>query len=306
MSSLSVPIALAPDGSLVRPDAADSETQYRCPGCGVPLVLRRGRARRPHFAHPRGADCLGESGLHRAAKRRIVEVVSRWKTEGGPRPCIARPCPTPGCPGGIVQDLPERVTHARPEVRLADGTVADVALFEGRNVAAVIEILVTHPVGRAKASRLRHPWVELDATAVLETPHWWTALQDGLRPFRCPTCAARDRSASDELEAIDYRARRLAVRLGIVLPDNPPYRYADHRCWRCEGDMIVYVWPGGGHHCDVRPPPPVPATVEHRVTDGGGDYWANVCPRCGSVQGDYYLARDNVRYARVMEASTLD
>lgn len=65
--------------------------------------------------------------------------------------------------------------------------------------------------------------------------------------------------------------------------------------------MLAFLWPGGGGHSARRPPDPIPRTVQHRVTDGGGNYWANCCPACSAVQGDYYLARDNEDYAQVRD-----
>lgn len=306
MSDLSVPVAVAPDGSVVRPSDADPTVRYRCPGCRVEVVLRRGRARRVHFAHRGGEGCSTESTLHRAAKLRIVQIVGAWRDHGGPRPCIERPCGYPGCGGGVVQDLPRSVTHARAEVRMPDGSIADVVLFRGEQPAAVIEIHVTHAVGATKAARLGVPWVELEAADVLERPYWWLTVQDGLQPFDCPTCADREAGTARALDEIRVQAIRAASRIGVALPPSPPYTYVAHSCWRCNAEMIVYSWPGGGSHSGQHPPSPVPASVRHRVTEGGGDYWANVCPRCSTVQGDYYLARDNRAYAMVMEALPLE
>ncbi|MDZ7778353.1 MAG: competence protein CoiA family protein [Gemmatimonadota bacterium] len=298
-SDLAVPVAFAPDGSVVRPADAEPGTSYRCPGCSVEVVLRTGGRRRPHFAHRSGEGCSTESTLHRAAKRRILEVVDAWKHHGGPRPCIARPCPQPDCDGGIVQDLPTDVTHAAEEVRMPDGSVADLVLFRDEQPAAAIEILVTHRVDHAKAERLGMPWIEVRAAEVLERPYWWVAIQDRLRPFVCPKCTERDRTMHRAV--VDVRARALVVaeRLGVDLPPSPPYGYAPHTCWRCHREMLAFAWPGGGGHSPTRPPDPIPPTVQHRVTEGGGNYWANTCLHCAAVQGDYYLTRDNEAYMTV-------
>lgn len=297
-SSVAVPVAFAEDGSLVKPEDADPEGSYRCPGCGVGLILRRGEVRRAHFAHRGGDGCSTESTLHRAAKRRLVQVVEEW-LDGGPRPCISRPCPTFSCDGGVVQDLPDDVSGAAEEVRLADGTVGDVVLYRGERPSAVIEVAVTHRVGHDKAARLGLPWFELEASAVLDRPYWWIVVQDGLEPFTCPACSRRAEAKRIEVREVEARARMVAERLDVGLPPSPPYRYVAHECWRCGCDMLVYSWPGGGSHSVRRPPDPVPGTVQHRVTEGGGNYWANCCPSCSAVQGDYYLTRDNEDYAKV-------
>lgn len=297
---LAVPMGLAPDGTLVLPWEADPTLAYRCPGCDAPLRLRRSRTRRSHFAHRRGEGCAPDSLLHRTAKRLVVRVIEEWKAGTGARPCIDRPCPVWGCDGGVVQDLPDDITHARPEVRLPDGSVGDVVLYRDAEPACVVEILATHAVDEDKARRLTLPWVELDADDLLERPWWWVATQDGLKPFACPRCQASAAERRAELEEVRGRALAAAARAGQDLPPSPPYAAAPHACWRCGEPMAVFLWPGGGGHSARQPPTPRPGTVRLCATEGyGAEYWANCCPACNAVQGDWYLRRDNQDYARV-------
>ncbi len=300
--ALAVPIAFSADGSLVRPHQAREGRHYRCPGCGAKVVLRSGKLRRPHFAHGGGDGCSTESTLHRAAKHQILQVIEEWKDGAGPQPCMSRPCPRYGCDGGIVQDVPHDITHAAAEVRLEDGSIADVVLFRGTDAAVAVEILVTHPVGSQKAERLSVPWMELLAVDVLNRPYWWLVSQDGLQPFPCPACAKRDESATRALSEIQGRALAIAKRLGLRLPASPPYYSVAHDCWRCGSGMVAFVWPGGGGHGDRQPPAPIPASVQHRATDAG-DYWANCCPSCSAVQGDHYLSHDNADYMSALALS---
>jgi predicted RNA-binding Zn-ribbon protein involved in translation (DUF1610 family) len=296
-----VPVARSPSGELVRPDEAESGMAYTCPGCGEAVLLRRGERRRAHFAHRR-ASCAPDSTLHRAAKAKVVEVVEAWRSGDGPRPCISRPCARVACGGGIVQDLPDDVTAARSEVRLASGLVGDVVLYRGPEPAVAVEILVTSRVTAERAARFGLPWVELDAREVLERPYWWVAVRDGLRPFSCPTCEASEGERRAEVDAIRGRAERLAQRAGLEVSTSPAYHPVSHRCWRCGSEIVVYVWRGGGRHSPEHPPEPIPATVRYRVTEGAGNYWANCCPACSAVQGDYYLAEGNTEYAVVQDA----
>lgn len=295
-----IPLARRGDGRMVRPWEADREESYRCPGCGAAVVLRRGDRRRPHFAH-RGASCQPDSALHRAAKARVVEVVTEWVAGRGPRPSISRPCPRPGCEGGVVQDLPDGVTHAASEARLDSGLIGDVVLFRGPEPAVVIEILVTSAVSAEKAARLGMPWVELSAADVLDRPYWWVAVQDGLRPFTCRACDEVRSNDDRTLRQIRERAEATAQGIGVALAPGGVYHPVAHTCWRCRSKMIVYAWPGGGNYSVTAPPNPVPASVQRRWTDGAGDYWANCCPRCSAVQGDYHLGEGNAEYARVRE-----
>lgn len=287
---------------MVRPLDADPHTAYTCPGCDAPLLLRRSTVRRSHFAHRGGDGCSTESVLHRAAKELVVRVITEWKREDGPRPSVSRPCPRWSCDGGVVQDLPDDITHASAEVRMPDGSIADVMLYRGREPAAVVEIVATHAVDSEKALRMRIPWVELDAEELIDRPYWWIAVQDGLRPFSCPRCRARGAVVRDEVAEIHARARAVAERAGLELPPSPPYLSAPHRCWRCTAEMVVHLWPGGGGHSQRRPPDPLPSTVRLCATEGyGAEYWANGCPVCYAVQGDWHLRRGNADYVRLAE-----
>lgn len=303
-STFAVPVAMTDDGRLVLPDRAERGERYRCPGCTAEVLLRRGKRRRAHFAHRGGDGCSSESALHRAAKRLVLQVISEWKGAAGPRPSIARSCPRYSCDGGITQDLPDDITHAAEEVRLPDGSVADVVLFRGDRPAAALEILVTHRVGEEKAHRISVPWVEMKAEDLFERPYWWVAVQDGLRPFACPTCARRDDETAEEVTAIQAKAITLANALDFPLPPCPPYKYVTHECWRCHMSMVAFLWPGCGNHSTRQPPHPVPPTIQLRFTEAwGGEYWANCCPRCSAVQGDHFLRTDNWDYMVVKTSS---
>lgn len=300
-SGLAVPVAISDLGELIRPEEAKPGTRYKCPGCGATVVCRSGDRRRPHFAHRGGEGCSAESVLHRAGKLRILYVIQMWKEGHGPRPCISRPCPRYSCEGGVVQDIPSDITHAAEEVRLPDGTIADVVLFRGTVPAVAIEVLVSHRVSPEKAARFGVPWMEVRAADVLERPYWWAVSQDGLLPSVCASCAERDEARYGALGEIQNRAAFVAERLELSLPPSPPYQYVAHMCWRCGTDMVVFLWPGGGDHSARRPPLPIPSSVQHRVTEGWGDYWANCCPTCSAVQGDYYLSARNDDYAKAQE-----
>jgi len=240
--------------------------------------------------------------LHRAAKRLVVRVIEEWRTGSGPRPCVDRRCPVWSCDGGIVQDLPDDITHAEAEVRLADGSIGDVVLFRGAEPACVVEILATHAVDADKAARLSVPWIEIDAEELLDRPYWWVAVQDGLKPFSCARCRARAEDRGEKLGHLQAEAFSLAARTGQALPPSPPYYFLMHHCWRCGEAMVVFLWPGGGGHSAKQPPRPRPATVRLCATEGyGAPYWANCCPACHAVQGDSYLATGNSTYARVRE-----
>lgn len=84
--------------------------------------------------------------------------------------------------------------------------------------------------------------------------------------------------------------QEIAKECGVPLPIESKYDYALHTCYKCERQMIVFDWSNSEMWGKEEPPEPIPKTVQKRYTKTIEDsYWANVCPFCDSVQGDWYL-----------------
>lgn len=83
-SSTQIPLAKGANGELVGPSDVPRGLACgaHCMDCGQPLINRRGKIKRPHFAHCHqpGADCENarETALHLAAKQVITE--NTWLT----------------------------------------------------------------------------------------------------------------------------------------------------------------------------------------------------------------------------------
>ena len=45
--------------------------QWKCPECGSPVIVKRGKVKQAHFAHKAASSCTGESLLHKATKEWI-------------------------------------------------------------------------------------------------------------------------------------------------------------------------------------------------------------------------------------------
>lgn len=129
----------------------------RCPGCGAPLVARKGELIDHHFGHHRAAEGFScqtgsETALHKFAKeclaRRLELALPAWEaaSSAGSRQ---------GYPGGVFQ-----LDVAILERRLG-GIVPDViARRKGRDL--LVEFRVAHPCDAAKIAKL----VELNMAAV--------------------------------------------------------------------------------------------------------------------------------------------
>lgn len=85
---------------------------------------------------------------------------------------------------------------------------------------------------------------------------------------------------------------RIAKETGVNLPTGLNYRYAPYDCWKCGKEMVVFKWCHGRIEGEIeKPPEPIPKTIKERYTSTSDEtYWANVCPHCDNVQGDWFLS----------------
>lgn len=223
--SFRVPVGQAPDGSLVQASRASRERDYRCPGCASPLLLRAGPVRAAHFAHQNHGFCSGETALHQAAKLRIAQVLDRCRKgarTGAPRlkvPCSGWtspegvPCPWT-CRGDAWLSLADLAfDQVAVEPATSDGLRPDVLVLRQGLPVLGIEVLVSHAVDPAKAARITHPWVELEAQAILRSPRTWRPCQ-GSHPWRsaCRVCAWAGQAELSEVTCPgDYLAQLAAA-----------------------------------------------------------------------------------------------
>lgn len=279
--SLKIPLAHDETGSLVSVEHAISGGQYYCPSCGAGLILRRGTVKVAHFAHKPSDICNQETIIHKTAKLVVQQAVTDWKAGKRAAPVIQRACQV--CHSLIAQPLPEKVETAQLEYRLSDGFIADVALLVQDKPQAAIEILVTHAVDEVKTANISVPFIELDGYAILESPTIWNPITDRFRPLTCPQC-------SQNFKKFQAKTSQVAKKTGIDLPTDY-YRYAPCSCWRCKKEILVFTWPGRELH-EKQPPSrqPTPNTIRFEYSKTvKGKYWANICPHCKAIQGDWFL-----------------
>lgn len=185
MPGFKVPVARTSRGSLVRAMNASHGKSYFCPGCDAPLTLRKGDVRAAHFAHRHSGCCSPETALHKGAKAWIAaRFRRRLQNRGTWLPKLAAPCrgtkdpaarPASGaCKASAWFDLRDLDYDEVAEERMTDdGLRPDVLLLKGGSPILGIEVLVTHAVGAAKAERTGHPWIEMDAQQLIDSPKAW-------------------------------------------------------------------------------------------------------------------------------------
>ena len=290
-TELAVPVAHTSEGKSVCPRDADRKDEHYCPACEEKLIYRVGEVMRPHFAHHGGDPCSSpETILHHAAKRRLARTIRQWVEGKCQAPRFARECKLCGKPK-VEQKIPDSITEARLEQVLPNGYRPDVLLLAGEDdpePAAAIEVVVTHTVDNQKGEDLSLPWIEVAAESVMEEmgeqdPECFEVERDGLGKPLCTGCGQR---------LADLR-RKLEDLLGRWNVDwqEGVYRIGIQDCWNCGVTIPVFDW-GGGMHSTDKPPAPRPRTVQYRYSNTvGSKYWANTCPECNQIQGDWPLRK---------------
>lgn len=282
MGVSTIQFACTPEGEVVEAAQAVKGQVYLCPACRSPLIFRAGPQRVPHFAHKGEHDCSGESVLHHVAKLLIQRAVEQWKRGATPAPILTRACRS--CGTAHEQRVPDTVARALLERRLADGSLADVVLVDQADVPlAAVEVRVEHAGDERKAARLPIPFIEVAGEAVLRDPARWVPLRDHLRRIVCASCR-------EAYQRFQQKAAEVASRTWVPLPTTF-YRYTVGECWKCHEEILLFAWPGQEAE-EQQTPPAVgrPRTVQLRYSKTVRDrYWANTCPCCGVLEGNFFL-----------------
>jgi hypothetical protein len=159
---VALPYGLAPDGTLVAVDKVlrGLKCDCVCPGCGRPLVAKKGEIIRGHFAHLADAHCsIGfESMVHLMAK----EIIARERHITVPLVFVRAGLSEKHVrPAAFLQ-----LTNVRLEKWL-DGLRPDIiADHEGHDL--IIEVAVTHKAEPEKIAELKRrgaPAIEIDLSA---------------------------------------------------------------------------------------------------------------------------------------------
>ena len=86
-------------------------------------------------------------------------------------------------------------------------------------------------------------------------------------------------------------SRTCEVNMNHVTIQNLAYRKVERTCCACGMNIPIYNWLSRlQHEIESEPPEPIPSTIQFRYSRSfGGDYWANICPYCDTLQGDHFI-----------------
>lgn len=169
MTNLQIPYAYSSNKIPISPEVAEKGQDFSCPLCDSEVILKRGKVRRPHFAHKSDTTCSGEGVRHKVAKQMVYLMYRRSIDTPMISIGISRKCPNCSKYAIHSQGRTGYDDDVKCEVDVGRHRV-DIALFRGGKPAYGIEIRDTHPVDDAKwdaFKKLGFPCIEVEAKDVI-------------------------------------------------------------------------------------------------------------------------------------------
>jgi hypothetical protein len=167
MTNLQIPYAYTPNKTPMSPEVAEKGQDFSCPICENKVVLKRGKVRRPHFAHKPDTGCSGEGVDHKVAKQMIYLMYLRTVRTVMMSVTTHRRCPN--CSQGALFCQTPQYDGVACEVDVGRHRV-DVALLRNGKPVSGIEVRDTHPVDDAKweaLAELGFPCIEVESKDVI-------------------------------------------------------------------------------------------------------------------------------------------
>ncbi len=163
------PVAYAQPNEAVHIEDAQRGRSHFCFGCDREMVIRRGRIRRPHFAHKAGfVQCEKDNTLHEAAKAFICQGFRHAVTTGAEYQ-VGYPCE--GCETPISVNVASEGAKIASEKTVVKGTRSDLVVFQpDGSPRVIIEIVVTHDLEDDTKQR----YEETNYPVVTVEPSWDT------------------------------------------------------------------------------------------------------------------------------------
>ncbi|MCY3991913.1 MAG: competence protein CoiA family protein [Caldilineaceae bacterium] len=142
MKSILHPLAFDSGGRLISVHDAKRGVTYLCVGCKKEMVPRKGKVKRPHFAHKKKGECSDpDEILHKMAQSLIVQSVKdAARTDEKYR--VGYVCSM--CKKQVAYNIISRMTSIQAEREIVQGTRSDIVIHRKNKCPIIIEVVVTH------------------------------------------------------------------------------------------------------------------------------------------------------------------
>ena len=142
MKSILYPFAFNSDDRLVSIYDAKKGVAYQCVGCKKEMIPRKGKIRRPHFAHRRAGVCSDpDDALHKLVQALIIQSVKdAIRNDGEYR--VGYVCSM--CKKQVAYNIISTMTSIQAEREIVQGTRSDIVIHRKNKCPIIIEIVVTH------------------------------------------------------------------------------------------------------------------------------------------------------------------
>lgn len=228
------------------PMNASKGITYECPDCHEKVIFRKGKIRRPHYAHIDANnkcnfyDHVGESQIHMHAKEMLKYVLMNKKLSIGH---ICSECGVKHTAKINVDDM--NSVKLEYHFNFNDTRkIADVALVTDDVIEYIFEICYKH---KTSEEHRPEPWVEFDACElinIVENSESNEITLNSIRDNKCKMCKKYERldklSIKDLIADPDDFEWYIRYVLGQrIFEKNPsPYDYCDSLLWRyyCHGE----------------------------------------------------------------------
>jgi hypothetical protein len=181
------------------PKIATKMNSYKCPCCENKVCFRKGKVKKPHFAHLKSNHPCGyydrpnETQIHKDAKMLIKTLLTNKKIIMFYRKCYY--CNKTTKDVLYISSDDYNDTTAVIEHKFyynGSNKSADVALLENKNIKYIIEICYKH---KTKEENRPEPWVEINAEQLIKNVNNTNNLEtriECIRDYKCVSCIFKE------------------------------------------------------------------------------------------------------------------
>ena len=276
-------IANTPSGQMVDANDAEKGIDYNCPSCKQPFILRKGKKKRPHFAHKNlRLNCTPETALHYSFKNLLCHKIQkhidrkqsleiRWKCSK--------------CFEYHSGDLLKKAVRVETEYDLGICRPDIALLGENGKAVAVIEVIVSHAPEQTVVEFYQKNKIAVVSYYLNSDKDIHRLNSSNLKPCQVSLCT--------NPKCSKCRSLMLKKRL-LVIDDN---------CKKCSAPMKVATLDKveAYHDWGSFSPSDIPLAAKHgcHLTYDYGymterQHIANTCRNCGTFIGSHYLFTEYV------------